>query len=337
MMIGVGVCSMVVLLSKQNLGAAVLAAFFFSILIEHWAAGRKSSSPLIFYIFGVLGVSVLFLAYLLTQGSLADFLQNNYLNLVQKIIVEGTIATPFLYGNGFYSYGKLVFYLSPLILCIPALWISYRNRSSLIILPMICAAVYIAGVRPVTDYVHLSPLMSIGCLPVFVLSVFLKKRPFLLPLFIYAVSLIVIGLYLPLFRYYYRWQEPVTNQRHFVNQSRIMVFSEEKYVSEIPALRIYIDSIAGKNEYVYINYYAPMVYFFLDRRNPTKYDYVSGSGLGVHEHRDIVKNLKEKKVMIVITHAIVQNDTSLPYQYIARNFVMKKRIGDLIVWQRKQL
>lgn len=322
------------LLSKQNIGLSVCICFFILSLLFQNGRLKRNISGLFQFLGGAALVSVVFFLILFSQGALRAFWDNFYLNIFQKIVVEGTLNTPLVYGEGVYAWLKFFYYISPLLFSFPALYLCIKKRSPLMLLPVFCVFVYLAGIRPVTDYVHISPLMALSGLPLLPLFIFIRNKKIVFPLIFYAALVIFTGFYNPLFLYYYRWQEPILKQTNFVG-GRAGIFLDDKYKDEIPELTTEINALSEKGTYIFINYYAPMVYFLLDRRNPTKYDYLSANAISEVEQQDIIKNLKEKNVQVALTHEIVKNDTSLSYQYIAKHFIKTKQVNDLIIWKRK--
>lgn len=321
-----GVFAMCVVLSKQNLGLAVIASGF---LFLFFCKTIRKKRIWILFTAGLLSVILLFAFWLFVTHSASSFLANFYLHILRKIVVEGTINTPLLYGSSVYSHGKLLFYFSPFILSIYATYLSFRHNRKYLILPLFSSSIFLAGFRPVTDYVHLSPLLSLSGLPLLVILLFRKKTIWVSSL--YVLGLLTLGVLMPFFVAYYRWSEPLIRQNYFISDSRVNIWVDRKYSQEIPLLRSTINTISKTGEPIYINYYAPMLYFLLDRKNGTRYDYISANAVTLADQKNLIKDLEKNHVRIIITHDLARTDKSIVAKYIEKKYTLVKKINDLSI------
>ena len=95
--------------------------------------------------------------------------------------------------------------------------------------------------------------------------------------------------------------------------------SEQK-LKEINLLTKYIQTYTKPQEYIFVNYYAPFIYFLVDRNNPTRYDFVSSNELPLMYQKQIVKTIQKKNVKFIVTHAFVENEDSLVTNYIKKDY-----------------
>jgi hypothetical protein len=73
---------------------------------------------------------LIWLAYLFSNGAVLAFFQNLYFHTFQKILVEGTISTPFITPSGtiINTVGKALFYLLPVLASFWALFIVIQKK-----------------------------------------------------------------------------------------------------------------------------------------------------------------------------------------------------------------
>ncbi len=322
-----GFFAFLVFMTKQNLGIAVILAFFTYILVQ------KDSKILKQFLLGVFAGIGVFFFYLITTNSLNPFITNFYHNVILKIVIEKTIDTPILYSDSIYSYMKLAFYLSPLLVGIYSLIITFKQRSNLALLPLFTTFFYLAGFRPVTDYVHLSPLIAatgLSLLPIFLLEKDRLRRKFV---FVYAGLLIIMGFYTALFYGYYRWEAPLSSSHQLVANPRVYIWLNDKYQREVPEVLKIVDEKTNPGDKVFINYYAPMLYFLIERDNPTAYDYLSPSALSEESKRKLLESLSKEKVRLIVTHDLNSNPEDIVNEYIIKNYRKVDRVNDLTFWE----
>jgi 4-amino-4-deoxy-L-arabinose transferase-like glycosyltransferase len=324
-------------LSKQNLGFAVVASVIVGAVYLTMISNKNYRWNKVGYVcLGIGGGIFIFVGWLLASGTFSSFLNNFMLNIWQKIVIEGTIATPVVYGNSFYSFAKFIFYISGALLGVFALILSYRKRSPLFVGALFSLLFTLTGIRPVTDFVHIAPLfatLGIVIIILYRLSSYSLVRGALL---LYTFFLLLIGFYIPIFVSYYRWSPPYREQTMFAAYPRARIFIDRKSNETILQLINTLNTRSSQNEYIFINYYAPMVYFLLDRQNATKYDYISPTAISIREQLDAIDSLEKRNVRFILTHELARHDSSVLAKYILAYFRKIKQVGDFAIWERKR-
>jgi hypothetical protein len=204
------------------------------------------------------------------------------------------------------------------------------------------AIFYLFGFRPVTDYVHLTPLLSLSGIPLLILITAIPtikqynnsfKKLFPMLFTSCFLLLTAIGLWSSLFFGYYRWSPPLIRQNTFVTNPRVNIWTDEGTQQQIQTVTNLLNKYSKPNEEVFLNYYAPMAYFISDKRNPTRYDY---TGLPKEYQSDIIQTLEQKEIRTVLSFYLNKNDKSIIGEYIRSNYRMVERTAEYEVWGRRQ-
>jgi hypothetical protein len=327
-----GVMTVLVFLSKQNFGTGVFLVFVISFFFLQLNNKKKL---LLYYILGTAFVSGLYLLILASTGSLSPFIQNVYLYTLKRVILDKGLDTPFLYeGSYIAKYVKLLFYISPLIISLIAFLVLFNKHKKLLFIPLAIAVFYLLGVRPTTDYVHVSPLIAISFLPLTFLIIYTKKG------YVKNISLAVllfltgVGFYTAYFKGYYQWEAPIKDYTYLSKNPRMQIFLTERMSTDADALQKYVDSRTKKEEYIFVNYYSPLVYFITNRDNPTPYDLININQLPSSYQYQIIQILKQKKVKLVMLHYINKDENSIVSNYIRKNYHYTKTIAGFIIFEK---
>ena len=154
----VGLMTLITLILKQNFGIAV----FLTVIIQMSLMGQigkiRQFRNFSKFIFGFSVGTLVFLIYLLSTGSLEGFLNNFYFYTVKRFLLEGVASTSFPTGL------KGIFYLLPVTISVAAIFL-LRKKPKMLIFPLFTLLFYLFGIRPTSDYPHLSVLMAITGIP----------------------------------------------------------------------------------------------------------------------------------------------------------------------------
>lgn len=321
---GIGITLM--FLTKQNFGAAFLVFCLLDVAIN--TKQKKIVLPLLKGFLISMGI---FFLYLLATNSVQPFITSMWVYSIERIILKNNLHTPF----EFWSMGgiaKLLLYGSPLILSTLTLWKNKRQTAGFC-LGLFVLINYLVGVRPETDYVHLSPLLGLSGLVVLPLLLTKSKKWQSYSLYIASVILFLTGIWSALFFGYYRWSTPLVAQNSFVANPHIRIWTDSSTQRLIMDLTTKLDAY-GKDQKIFINYYAPMFYFFLGRANPTRYDY---TGLFMNYQLQAIQELKQKQVGIIIaTTESMKYQTTLQ-RFINANYLPEVLVEDHIIMLRRDL
>ena len=114
--------------------------------------------------------------------------------------------------------------------------------------------------------------------------------------------MIGIGFYLTLFREYERYQKPYRFQNTPLSLPRASgILVEKTTAKNLTSLSKFINERTSKNDYIFSYPYYPMIYFILERRNPSK-DLIYEIRLWhQYDHQIILNEIKQKKVKYIVT------------------------------------
>lgn len=325
-MTNVGFMTFATFLMKQNFGLAVFLSFILGLgLIRRLRQMRNFLNYLLGFVIGLLA----FFIYLISTNSLSGFIDNFYFYTIKKIFLEGVAGSAFPTGI------KGLLYLFPGLISLASIYIAYKRQRKYIFLPLFTFFFYLFGIRPTTDFVHLTTLMSLAGLPLVLLLQNTGKYKYL----VYTSLLLIMGLgfYTALFKNYYRWDSPLVRQNYFIRDPRAKIFVDQKFNQIIPEIISEIKKNSTDNDYIFIFPNAPMFYFLTERKNPTRY---LNLPLGLHtarQEREAVDDLRQSRVRIILT-----NETSRDWRYplisdyILKNFRKKKEIFEFILWEKDE-
>lgn len=312
-----GIITVLVLLSKQNFGIALCITSLVFLLLANY---KNKVSIFIQYLTGSISVFVIFFLYLMFTKSLLPFIHNMYFYMFQKILVEQVLQTSLPYGRTLsLTVIKFLIYLFPLTISILGIILSYKKSQKFLFLFVFIIVFYVLGIRPETDYIHLSPLLALTGIPLIIIWKSTKKN---LSRIVLGISIIMMlaGLYTALFNNYYRWEMPIIKDTHFMSDSNIHIWLDPKEYLALQFFKTNIDQFTKPNEYIYVNLHAPFIYFYVNRKNPIRYYYAQHYATGKKEQEEIISDLKSKNVKLIIADPSYSLKTTLVDTFISQNF-----------------
>jgi hypothetical protein len=325
----VGLSSFVVFLFKQNFGIVLIPVITSFLLIR-----PIKKTHFINIIYGFIWGVILFTIYLLLTNSLLAFLMDFYNYTIEKVLTQNGLTTPFIYYDSslLRMAGRTLIYLSPaLFSLLTIVLLIYRKRYFLLFLPLMVLLFYVIGIRPTTDYVHIVPLLSLVGIPI-VISI--NQLPLSwVKLIGYTMLLVLIffGFETALYKGYYRWDIPLIRNTAFLDAPKANVFTNQIFKQDFISLKTIVDKRTTKNDYVFINTYTPLLYFLLDRRQPTGYDYPNFTDTATYQ-KSVIYSLIIKKVPIVI---LLNNMETTPLdKYIHSNYQLLGKVGQYFIYEK---
>lgn len=327
-----GFLVMATILSKQNLGAGLFAAetLFLFLLF------RQKLKP--FLIGSAIGFFV-WLSYLIANGATLEFFQNLYFHTFQKIVVEGTISTPLVTPstNLFLTLGKMAIYGLPgLTGLLAIIVISKRKMWSFLPIPIFGTVFYLLGIRPVTDYNHFVPLLSLSGISLTILSRFTRIPLIKFGIITLLLGLVGLGFYRSLWTGHYRWEEPKVFQTVYISNDRVKIWATEAYREQVKVLESEVTKKTSQGDRIFVNIYLPMVYFLTDRQNATRIDYFSDSATSAKQQTEMVGDLETNKVDLVVGNLLNLNRKSRVNEFLLDNFKASGTAGNFIFLRRKE-
>lgn len=321
-----GIMAFVTFLFKQNFGVAVLLSSCLSFIFIREIRNKKNLS---LFFLGWLIVVGIFFVYLVVTDSFVPLLNNIYYYSIRKFLFEDAASTSFPVGV------KSFLYLFPGLISVMAL-AAMRKQSHALSFPLFTLFFYLFGVRPTTDYVHLTSLMAASGIPLAIVASTTQHRFLKKTLLAVFIVLIGVGVYTGIWKNYYRWDSPLIEQKFFISHPRANIFVDRKFSELIPQILKYTSNKSSENDYIFIYPNAPMFYFLSERKNPTRFINLPQGLHTLEQEQDLVRALHDKKVKMILTN---EAPTSWHYalisRYILNNFKKKKEFLEFSLWERK--
>ncbi len=323
----VGILCFVVFLFKQNFGI-----IFIPVLFSLLTARNRNKTDILYACYGLTWGIIIFCTYLLLTDSFASFISDFYTFTIKKVLFQNDITTPLFYSDTPIKIAaRSLLYFSPLYLSLVALGIlAYRKRYHLMYIPLTVLLYLFVGIRPTTDYVHVVPILSLIGLPIVIIANQFPTSFVKMTVYSFVVLLVVLGFHSALFRGYYRWDRMLSENNQYVG-GKVKILTNPQFASINNMLSNIVNKFTKKGEYIFINTYAPLEYFVLERENPTPYDFPGFVSPTTYE-QTVIYNLIAKKVKIVFM--LSENDQSKIGNYVRKNYRMKEHVGDYYTYIR---
>ena len=320
-----GILCFVVFLFKQNFGI-----IFVPVLLSLLTAKNRKRSDVLYAMYGLAWGIIIFCLYLLATSSFSSFIHDFYTFTIEKVLLKNDITTPLFYSDTpIKIVTRTLLYFSPLYLSLLAIGLLlYRKRYYLLFVPCTILLYLIVGIRPTTDYVHVVPILSLVGLPIVIIANQFPTSFVKLTAYSFVVLLIFLGFHSALFRGYYRWDRMLSENNQYVG-GKVKILTNPQFASINSKLLEIVNNETKKGEYIFINTYAPLEYFVLERENPTPYDFPGFVSPATYE-QTVIYNLIAKKVKIVFM--LSDSDGSKIGTFVRKNYRMKEHVGDYFVY-----
>lgn len=241
-----------------------------------------------------------------TQG-LLDFI-NFSKRFAQSIVFSYPPLTFIFQPTGIF---KLLPYYLPVVLFFIVLMLWFKRNKDFRIMAFSSTAIvgFFVSIYPQSDLLHVYPFLGMILIS-FLLLPFRKKFQFFLK--IIAVVMILIGFYLTLFTKSYRYENYYYKYDTYLNLPRtqgIMVTKKDN--DDIIQVARFIENKTKKDDYIFAYPYSPLLYFIINRSNPSKDSLYFLPNWHFYDDKIIIGELKQKKVKYVITQGNYILDTDL--------------------------
>ncbi|MDP2637831.1 MAG: glycosyltransferase family 39 protein [Candidatus Levybacteria bacterium] len=327
--LALGLCVALTFFFKQNFGIALFMEY--AILFFIYRQLRKKEIFLFFVSF-FSGIFTFYLYLFFTKSINSFFSYSSY--AFQEYFVKHSVIAPFPYdpSTPIASLLKMIVYLSPLLLSISVIIYSLhkKNKIQYTAAAAFVGFYYLVGIYPSTDYVHISPLLSLLGL---LFAILLQTKNIKLVAIIYILFLITIiaGFYTALFKGFYKWDAPIIQQAYYLDHPRMKIWSSK---NEFVNLISYIQGNTSKDDYIYFYLFEPIFYFASDRKNPIAYldSFLPNEKL----QAEYVYSIKNKNTKLIIS-GVSSDKWSNSYlsNYILTNYVPSATISGYTVWNKK--
>ncbi len=303
---------------RQNLGLVFILIWNFLIFFE-------KSNPLAQRIKNLLVINITWLVftfcwmyYLFFRDNMVGLIE--FINFSKKFVTQIAFSYPPLSFilKPFGIFKLLPYYLPLIFLLFIIRYLFDKNKDwKIISLCLTTLTGFITQIYPQSDLLHAYPFL--GPILASIIVFFLTKKVKLINrgelIITFVICLMIgIGFYLTLFREYYRYNPPYRFQNTPLNLSRAKGILIEKITAkDLISLSDFINRHTSKNDYIFSYPYYPMIYFILERRNPSK-DLIYEIRLW-HQYDDqiILNEIKQKRVRYIVTSYgyVFDSDVSL--------------------------
>lgn len=331
-----GIAAALTLVFKQNFGLAIFIAnaIFILFFVE-----RKKLKIILYFLVGVAITISLQLLYFYFTNSFSNYVSDMRYLLIERIFLKGVFnsALPWEYStNPISKLFKIIIYTAPLLTSFVGFLISKSKKNlTLTYYAILAASYYGLSIRPTTDYVHLTPLIAVTVF--FVVYAFEatinKKLKFVGGIF--AVLLLIFGLYSSLFKNYYRWDTPLSKQTIIFEDPRILVHTDQISKDAVESIISFFKYELRNEEYLFVYSFAPTFNFILDEKNPTRFDYLHTGVLNEAVEEEVISTLKQKNLRYILTDVQVENENDRIGKYILSEYTPLKKYSKYTIWKRK--
>lgn len=324
-----GFSCFLVFLAKQNFGAAIILPIIVFFLVKHARSWRYLFS----FIYGYVWAFIFFMVYLLATQSVPQFINDFYIFTIKRVVINEGLSTNFIYQDTFL---KMLFrtalYISPVVLSFSSFILLYiRRRFHLLYLPVFVAIFYLVGIRPTTDYIHLTPLLSLIGIPIALYLRYNISSTVRMALLFFSIFMIFLGFQTAIFKGYYRWDSPLITNNLFFKNPKVNIFLNEKFNFEFTELIQIANTYTKSADYIYVNSYNPMLYFVMNRKEPTKHNFLAAGVVPDEYYREVLGNLVAKKIKVLILD--YKSLDSLPIKsFIKKHYYYLKTVQDFDVY-----
>ena len=206
---------------------------------------------------------------------------------------------------------KLLPYYTPIVFAVFLLGYLFRRNKDWQKLAFVLMAVtgFAVTIFPQSDLLHVYPFLGSVLISILLFS-YKTKYKFLIVGFLFIH--ILIGFYLTLFTKSYRYEAPYSKMNTPLSLPRTTgILVEKQQATNIIALSNFIKTHTKQNEYILVYPYAPMLYFILERKNPTKDPIYHQRTWHFYDDEIIRSDMKQKNVKFIVVAGDYIFDTDL--------------------------
>lgn len=175
----------------------------------------------------------------------------------------------------------------------------HADRKQLILLLPIAG--FFTNIFPTSDLLHVYPYFGLVLIAflIFISSHLLRfQRGF----YILMILCIISGFYLALFRGYYRGQPLYSQQNTPLQTPKAKgVLIDSSTAQNINLIYTFINNHTKPHDNIFAYSFSPMLYFLLDRPNPSRYSIYYQKYLTPDEEKSTIRDIQKKKVKYIIT------------------------------------
>lgn len=323
----IGIVIFLIFIFKQNFGFAALGSVIFFLIL----CKDKWFYKVCIFLYGYVFMALVVLLYFIKHDAVWAFIENFKYYSVQIIFLENIsgFTMPDIGNNIILFSGKVLFYLSPLVIPIITTKHLISNKSLQLATPILCIFYYFLGIWPVTDYIHVVPLLGLSTMTIIYILNF-KVRC------LFFVIIITLGFYQALFGNFFRWGEPIYKHKFFSSNEHLLIWTDKAtQVNGARLLAVLLRETQGE-KFFFVNQYAPQLYFLTGKKNPTRFDYITKDSLSEKYQFEIINDLQSNNVRFVLNPVNWDKGNSILNAYIDTNYSFGMRIENFDLLAKNQ-
>ncbi len=297
-------------LFKQNLGIYFLLVFnIFLFLSEKKQLLQKLKSIFILDSIFISFFLVWFIYFFILQTNVGQFVE--FLSFNRRYLALYPLSYPplsfILQPTGFV---KLLPYYLPVFLSLFILKEIYKkNNKPIIFFSTISLGGFFGTVFPTSDLLHVYPFFA----SVLVSGlIFFKNKKQEKLWIIFTIISILIGFYLTFFREYYRYQPKYSLQNTTLNLPRTEgILIDSPLSSNLEEVYYFIHSRTSDKDFIFSYPFSPMLYFVLQRQNPSKFSIYYPGYLTTTQEKETINDIHKKNVKYIVVFSQYKFQTPL--------------------------
>lgn len=294
-----GIILAIMLFMKQNLGITYLALFNILILLSRFKNRTIKIKSIVIMNCLFLFLSIPWVYYFFLKNSfLSTFLAFNKLFFA----INPMSYPPLSYLLQPLGLLKLLPYYLPVLffLLICYVYIFKKWSKTYIFVSLVPLAGFAVTVIPASDLLHVYPFLGLTLVMFLVFLQFVKLRFRFVYLFLIALTTLS-GFYLTFWGEQYRYGLPYRFDTAPLDLPKTKgIIIDPNGAKQYKLLNQYVASHTKKEDYIFVYPFSPMLYFIFDRQNPTRYANTLPGYLAEKEEKQIIINIKQKKVSFII-------------------------------------
>lgn len=287
--------------AKQNFGAVMVIVLFIALVTNKRLLHTKA------FLWSFAGIIIpigFYTMYLHVTGSLFPFITDFYTYTWQRIVLEQTLTTPFIFGEALQEkLGKFFFYTAPFFISCFALFVDFKKKQYWF-LSFFVLFFYGVGIRPTTDYIHLAPLLSLVGIPLTIIYAQTKKTSIQFGVYAALYCFVLLGLYTAFYKGYYRWQPPLSEQNQYLAMPKTYIFVDDFQKSHVERLLSGLRRHTNTENTLFIHGYVPLIYFISGQKNPTAFDLLEPTDFYKPYKKDIIAALETHPSTLILTQTL---------------------------------
>lgn len=219
---------------------------------------------------------------------------------------------------------KLLPYYLPIIFALLLIKELFNKKKNLLVLYFSSVSLvgFFGTVYPTSDLLHVYPFFG----PFLVSSLlFFKNKKVFRYWRLLVLILIGMGFYLTLFREYYRYQVPYRLQKVPLELAKTQnIKIDQTLATDLTYLNLFVAINTRSEDYIFSYPFSPMLYFILDRKNPSRFTIYYPGYLTEKQEQEVLNDIKLKKVRFVITFLDYKFDTLISKFIQNQNLIFER-------------